>query len=70
MMIIGCTLPLLLIFILPLFGISGKASILIVIVLMFGCHILMMGGHGSHKGHDNANQDKNRKEDSHASHQH
>jgi hypothetical protein len=73
MMIIGCTVPLLLIFILPLFGVTRNISILIFIVLMFGCHFLMMGSHGSHKKNDNANQDstkQNKKEDSHASHQH
>lgn len=67
-MIIGCILPLLLIFFLPVFGISGNLSILIFIVLMFGCHFLMMGRHGSHKEGDKTNQ--NKKEDSYASHQH
>ena len=67
MMIIGCTLPLLLIFILPLFGVSQNIAILIFIVVMFGCHFLMMGSRGSHKQDDKTNQ--NKKEDSHASHQ-
>lgn len=66
LMIIGCTLPLFLIFILPLFGISGNISILIFIGLMFGCHLMMMGRHGSHKEHDNINQ--NKKEETHESH--
>ena len=47
-MIIGCTVPLLLIFLLPLFGITGNYSFLIFIVLMFGCHFMMMGRHGKH----------------------
>lgn len=45
-MILGCTLPLLLIFVLPLFGISGGTSLFIFIILMFACHLLMMGSHG------------------------
>lgn len=44
-MIIGCTLPLLLIFVLPLLGISGSLGIFIFIVVMFGCHLLAMGLH-------------------------
>ncbi len=67
-MIIGCTLPLLLIFILPIFGITGNITILIFIAIMFGCHFLMIGSHGSHNEDEKTNQ--NKKEDSHASHQH
>ncbi len=51
-MIIGCTLPLLLIFILPLFGVSGGGLLFIFIILMFACHLFMMGGHGGHGGHE------------------
>ena len=68
LMILGCTLPILLIFILPFFGVSGYVSIFIFLVLMFGCHFLMLGSHGSHNEDNTANQSK--KEDSHASHQH
>ena len=66
MMIIGCTVPLLLIFILPLFGVSSNISILIFVVLMFGCHFLMMGGHGNQ--HGNESDDKDKKEDGHEGH--
>jgi hypothetical protein len=45
-MVIGCVLPLLLIFLLPLFGVSEGISLFVFIVLMFGCHLVMMGGHG------------------------
>lgn len=48
-MLIGCLLPLLLIFILPLFGVGEGVTLFIFIILMFGCHLLMMGGHGRHK---------------------
>ena len=64
-MIIGCTVPLLLIFLLPLFGITGNYSILIFIVAMFACHLLMPMHHGKHDSHSETN-----KTDSHESHQH
>lgn len=47
-MLAGCLLPVLLIFILPAFGVSEGASLFVFIVLMFGCHLLMLRGHGSH----------------------
>ena len=46
MMLIGCVLPVLLLFILPAMGLSSSAMIFLVIVLMFACHLLMMRGHG------------------------
>ncbi len=49
-MVIGCVLPLLLIFVLPLFGISGGVGLFVLIVLMFGCHLMMTGGHEA--GHE------------------
>jgi preprotein translocase subunit SecY len=48
-MLIGCLLPLLLIFVLPLFGVGSGVSLFIFIILMFGCHLLMMGRHGKHE---------------------
>jgi hypothetical protein len=53
-MIIGCTLPLLLIFFAPAIGISGNVSLFIFIIAMFVCHLLMPmhhggQGHGSHQ---------------------
>lgn len=44
-MLIGCLLPIVVIFLLPLLGISEGMSLLLFIVLMFGCHLLMMRGH-------------------------
>ncbi len=70
-MVIGCVLPILLIFILPTFGVSNSFSIFIFIVLMFGCHLMMMGGH---KGHGDDTQDeghgehKDKKEEGHGYH--
>lgn len=54
--LLGCALPLLLIFALPIIGFSGEAVIFVFIIAMFACHLLMMGGHGhdhgrSHKKH-------------------
>lgn len=45
-MLIGCIIPILLIFLLPKFGVDQGVTLFIFIVLMFGCHLLMMGGHG------------------------
>lgn len=65
-MIIGCLVPLLLIFILPLFGVTGNYSIFIFIAVMFLCHITMMGGHRGHNQHEHS--DQNQKEVNHESH--
>ena len=56
-MVIGCGLPLLLIFILPALGVRNSLSLLIFIALMFGCHLLMMRGHHG-KQHDKHKGDK------------
>jgi len=45
-MILGCVLPLLLIFFLPLFGAGGGEFLFLFLILCFGMHLLMMGGHG------------------------
>lgn len=45
-MLIGCILPFLLIFLLPMFGVSGGALLPVFILAMFACHLLMMFGHG------------------------
>lgn len=64
-MIIGCTVPLLLIFLLPLFGVTGNYSILIFIIAMFACHLMMPMHHGKHDKHSETNKTEN-----HESHQH
>lgn len=48
-MLLGCTLPLLLIFLLPLFGLGQGVALFVALLLMFACHLLMMGDH--HRGH-------------------
>lgn len=61
-MLIGCLLPLALIFLLPLFGVGSGLTLLLFIVLMFACH-LMMGGHG-HSAH-NHQETKDERSDVH-----
>ena len=58
-MLLGCLLPLLLLFVLPLFGRGEGVTLFVAIVLMFICHLLMIGGH--HQGHshgDNRHADQ------------
>lgn len=52
-MIIGCAVPLLLIFLAPVFGLSSNLSLLIFIIVMFGCHLLMPMHHDGHEEHRN-----------------
>jgi len=69
-MIIGCTVPLLLIFLMPLLGISGNYTFLIFIVAMFACHLLMPMNHGDHEhtGHQEHSETTNTEK--HESHHH
>lgn len=45
-MLIGCLLPFLLIFLFPVLGASPGVTTLLFFVLMLGCHLMMLGGHG------------------------
>lgn len=56
--LIGCILPLLLIFLLPLFGVGEGVVLFVFIVLMFGCHLLMMQGHGHGHGTEDADNSR------------
>ncbi len=47
-MMLACTVPLLVILLLPLLGITGKYNALIFVIVMFAAHIWMMKGH-NHK---------------------
>lgn len=71
-MIIGCILPLLLIFFAPALGLGSGSSLFIFILFMFACHLLMpMHGHGGHRhnGQDGNQQDsKTLKQENHARH--
>tara|TARA_R110002049_G_scaffold191337_1_gene360270 strand:+ start:31072 stop:31335 length:264 start_codon:yes stop_codon:yes gene_type:complete len=53
-MVIGCGLPLLLIFFAPALGITGYNGLLGFIILMFVFHLFMP--HGAHGGHNNTDQ--------------
>ncbi|MET4081782.1 Flp pilus assembly protein TadB [Pedobacter sp. UYP30] len=55
-MIIGCGLPLLLIFFAPALGLGSGVSLFIFIALMFACHLLMpMHHHEDHEDVDKQN---------------
>ena len=56
MMLGGCVLPFLLIFILPALGVSSGVTLVIFIVLMLSCHLFM--GHGDHGKENNEQNDK------------
>ncbi len=59
-MIIGCGLPLLLIFLAPAFGVGNGSPLFIFILFMFACHLFMPHGSERQVGH-NQNESKNRK---------
>ncbi len=44
-MLIGCGLPLVLLIVLPKFGVSANLTMILAIVLMLGCHLFMGMGH-------------------------
>ncbi len=50
-MLIGCGLPMLLVFVLPYFGVSGGVTLTVFMVLMLGCHLLMMRHMPGHPNH-------------------
>jgi hypothetical protein len=56
MMLGGCVLPFLLVFILPAFGVSSGVTTVVFIVLMLGYHLFM--GHGGHGKEDHEPHDK------------
>lgn len=59
-MLLGCLLPLALLFVLPLFGVGEGIVLLLFVVLMFACHIFMT--HGEHAGHSTHHPKQDRKE--------
>jgi len=46
MHILGCAIPIALLFLLPALGVSSGITFTLFFVLMFACHLFMMGGHG------------------------
>ncbi|HEA23688.1 hypothetical protein LCGC14_1618720 [marine sediment metagenome] len=65
-MVIGCGLPLLLIFFAPALGITGNNWLFAFIILMFVFHLFMPhgahGGHAGHGGHNHAGQNNKQHE--------
>lgn len=51
--IIGCGVPLLLLFFAPLLGLSSNITIFLFVVAIFACHILMIDHHRKGSGHEN-----------------
>lgn len=65
LMIIGCGIPLLFIFLAPALGISTNISILIFIAAMFAFHLLMpMHNHGEHQHGSSPEKNKEDKNNS------
>lgn len=56
-MIIGCVLPLILIFLLPLFGVGSGPLLFLFLILCFGLHLIIMG-RGGHKHDEKENKDQ------------
>ena len=58
LMLIGCALPLLLIFLLPAVGVEGGWVLVLAIIAMFACHLMHFGMHtrGKKGDHDNGHE--------------
>jgi len=65
---LGCAIPLLLIMILPSFGVSSNVTYFIFIVLMFGCHLMMFKAMGHGEGHEEEGDPREKGEKSHGCH--
>ncbi|VAX35870.1 hypothetical protein MNBD_UNCLBAC01-1057 [hydrothermal vent metagenome] len=61
MHMLGCIIPLLLIMILPSFGVSSNVTYFIFIVLMFGCHLMMLKGHNHGEEHSSGDEQSSEK---------
>jgi hypothetical protein len=80
-MVIGCGLPLLLIFFAPALGITGYNGLFAFIILMFAIHLFMPHGSHRHGGHNHSQNrqrehehgrdvSKTEPKDEHKGHQH
>jgi len=70
--VIGCGLPLLLIFFAPALGIKGYNGFFAFIILMFLFHLLMPHGSHRHRGHKHDSQKESDEKtiEKHKEHQH
>ena len=50
-MLIGCALPALLLFLLPVLGLGDTVTLIVAVALMLMCHLMMFFGHGRRAGH-------------------
>ncbi len=57
-MLIGCVLPFLLIFVLPLFGVGEGVTMFVFVALMFACHLFMIRGHDHYPRDDGKGEDR------------
>lgn len=57
-MLIGCTVPLLLIFLGPVLGLSQGSSLFLFILGMFACHLLIPHGHGKRQPHHHVSKER------------
>ena len=67
-MVIGCTLPLLLIFFAPALGLNSNLSTFIFIVAMFACHLLMPMHHHHHRQQEQKQNSEPSKNNHHEHH--
>ena len=44
-MIVGCALPLMILFLLPVLGMRNEHAVFGFLVLMFGCHLMYVAAH-------------------------
>lgn len=58
-MVLGCVLPLLLLFIAPLFGVNNSLSFFLFIVLMLGIHLLFPMHSHKHNNHSDSTDNNN-----------
>lgn len=64
-MIIGCIVPLLLIFLAPALGLNDNVPLFFFIIAMFACHLLMPMHHGEHKKKENQNSSQGEEKSEH-----
>ena len=67
-MILACAIPLLIIILLPIFGIKSDYIAFISIILMFGAHLFMMSGHNHDEKDENAYNANKKRGDTHRHH--
>ncbi|WP_445735934.1 hypothetical protein [Mariniflexile sp.] len=62
-MVLGCGIPLLLIFFAPALGITGYNGLFAFIILMFAIHLFMPHGAHGHSGHNHSQHEQSESQD-------